>query len=175
MPLSQLSCPFQITSKDTIGKLKRKICVSPPSIMIRVLMIAFSWIASSTALHDWSKTIVKTDGGCVAPGTCTAPVTKYSRRIIGPAPGQQWNINGGFCGAFSVQQAALSTGAWISQDYVRKANRDFQGAKVMHGTKDLYVAFPPRSTSNDRRRVSSLIESGATKSCRPTLHGQRID
>jgi len=51
----------------------------------------------------------------------------------GPAPGQQWNIDGGFCGAFSVQQAALAKGAWLSQDLVRKANRAGPGPYTMHG------------------------------------------
>lgn len=77
--------------------------------------------------------------GCVAPGTCTPPNTKYSRVIIGPQPGQQWNIAGGFCGAFSLQHAALARGAWISQDLVRKANRDQPGPHHMHG--DTTVGF----------------------------------
>jgi len=51
----------------------------------------------------------------------------------GPAPGQQWNIDGGFCGAFSIQQTALAKGAWLSQDLVRKANRDGPGNHDMHG------------------------------------------
>lgn len=96
---------------------------------------------------------------------------------------QQWNINGGFCGAWSTQQSALrlaffravceqyspclkagfekgmlfvlfflvtsilflhSVGAWISQDYVRKANRDQTGIEHnMHGsTIDGYEVMP---------------------------------
>jgi hypothetical protein len=77
--------------------------------------------------------------GCVAPGTCTPPATKYARVITGPQPGQQWNIAGGFCGAFSLQHAALAHGAWISQDLVRKANRDQPGPHHMHG--DTTVGF----------------------------------
>ena len=50
-------------------------------------------------------------------------------------PGQQWNINGGFCGAYSIQQSALNFGAWISQDLVRKANREQPGPYTMHGNK----------------------------------------
>ena len=76
---------------------------------------------------------------CVAPGTCTPPATKYSRVIAGPTPGRQWNIAGGFCGAFSLQHAALAQGAWISQDLVRKANRDQPGPHNMHG--DTTVGF----------------------------------
>jgi hypothetical protein len=73
-------------------------------------------------------------GPCVAPGTCKAPATAFSRVVEGPAPGVQWETSGGFCGAFSVQHAALGFGAWISQDLVRKANRDQTGIPHnMHG------------------------------------------
>ena len=48
----------------------------------------------------------------------------------------QWNLAGGFCGAFSVQQAALSAGAWISQDLVRKANIAQPGPHNMHGSSN---------------------------------------
>ena len=51
----------------------------------------------------------------------------------GPQPGQQWNTEGGFCGAFSLQHAALAVGAYVSQDLVRKANRDEPGEHHMHG------------------------------------------
>jgi len=34
----------------------------------------------------------------------------------------QWNINGGFCGAFSYQTLMMTKGAWVSEDLVRKAN-----------------------------------------------------
>lgn len=79
-------------------------------------------------------------GPCVAPGTCTPPATSYSRIVAGPAPGIQWETSGGFCGAFSVQHAALGFGAWISQDLVRKANRDQTGIEHnMHG--DTTVGF----------------------------------
>ena len=41
--------------------------------------------------------------------------------IVGPKPGQQWNENGGFCGAWSVQQCALAHGARhvTTLDYAR--------------------------------------------------------
>jgi hypothetical protein len=76
---------------------------------------------------------------CVNPGTCTPPASLYSRVIAGPQPGQQWNIEGGFCGAFSTQHAALAFGAWVSQDLVRKANRQQPGPHFMHG--DSTVGF----------------------------------
>ena len=47
--------------------------------------------------------------------------------------GVQWETSGGFCGAFSVQHAALAFGAWLSQDYVRRSNRDQPGPHHMHG------------------------------------------
>ena len=62
------------------------------------------------------------------------PAAQHSAVAIGPSPGMQWNLAGGFCGAFSVQQAALSAGAWISQDLVRKANIAQPGPHNMHGS-----------------------------------------
>ena len=78
-------------------------------------------LASAAALHEFADR-EHAETGCVAPGTCTPPAAEHARVIVGPKPGLQWNINGGFCGAFSVQQCALAHGAWISQDLVRKAN-----------------------------------------------------
>ena len=49
------------------------------------------------------------------------------------------NTEGGFCGAFSLQHAALAVGAYVSQDLVRKANRDQPGEHNMHG--DTTVGF----------------------------------
>ena len=66
---------------------------------------------------------------CKLPGTCAPPpAAQHSAVAPGPSPGMQWNLAGGFCGAFSVQQAALSAGAWISQDLIRKANIAQPGA-----------------------------------------------
>merc|ERR1712151_1281931 len=77
-------------------------------------------------------------GGCVPPGTCTAPAAAY-KVVLPISPRQQWNINGGFCGALSVQVAAMGFGAWISQDLVRKANTHGEG----HGDARLgYEVLP---------------------------------
>merc|ERR1719262_1901438 len=81
------------------------------------------------ATNSWPLVIAN----CVSPGICKPPSTKYSRVMVGPKPGQQWNINGGFCGAWSTQQASLAHGAWISQDLVRKANRRQDIPHGMHG------------------------------------------
>ena len=98
-------------------------------IMMRLALLAL--VAGARALHEFAER--DTSAGCVPPGVCTPPDAKYSRVIIGPKPGLQWNINGGFCGAFSVQQCALSHGAWISQDLVRRANAGSPPPHTMHG------------------------------------------
>jgi hypothetical protein len=73
-------------------------------------------------------------GPCVAPGTCTPPPASFSRVILDPSlAGVQWETSGGFCGAFSIQHASLPFGAWLSQDLVRRANRDQPGPHHMHG------------------------------------------
>lgn len=59
--------------------------------------------------------------GCVAPGLCVEPASKF-KRVLPIKPRRQWNIEGGFCGATSVQVMAMGHGAWISVDLVRKAN-----------------------------------------------------
>jgi hypothetical protein len=101
-------------------------------------------IPLATGLHDWpANTSISWPGRCVPPGQCTPPPTKFSKVINGPVPGQHWNINGGFCGAFSVQHAALSVGAWVSQDLVRKANRNQPGEKHMHGDSTLGYEVVP--------------------------------
>ena len=90
--------------------------------------------SASFGLHEWSADqIAAPSVRCVPPGQCVPPASKYSVVAPGPQPGQQWNINGGFCGAFSVQHAALAAGAWVSQDLVRKSNRNQPGEHNMHG------------------------------------------
>lgn len=95
----------------------------------RTLVVAA--LGAALGLHEHGDDVPLPDGTCVPPGICTPPSTKYSRVMTGPKPGQQWNINGGFCGAFSIQQASLAKGAWLSQDKVRKANRN--GGAEPHG------------------------------------------
>ena len=46
---------------------------------------------------------------CVSPGVCTPPsAALHSAVATGPAPALQWDISGGFCGSFSLQQAAYA-------------------------------------------------------------------
>ena len=105
-------------------------------MLLRLSLVA-SLVACAAALHEHGATPLREGDGCVAPGTCVPPAgAKYSRVIVGPKPGQQWNENGGFCGAWSVQQCALAHGAWISQDLVRKANAASPPPHTMHGDAD---------------------------------------
>lgn len=61
-------------------------------------------------------------GECVYPEICKPPPHKHSKVL--PVKGRfQWDESGGFCGSLSIQTMALTHGAWISQDKVRKANR----------------------------------------------------
>ena len=115
-----------------------------PRVMKLIALTTSTLLGSSAALHEWS-TNTTAAGSCVNPGTCTPPTNaKFHAQAVGPAPGNQWNINGGFCGAWSTQQNALSVGAWISQDYVRKANRLQTGIEHnMHGsTTEGYEVMP---------------------------------
>jgi len=98
-----------------------------------------TFVNTAIGLHEWPQST----GTCVAPGTCTPPDAKYSRVMLGPVPGQQWNIAGGFCGSFSTQHAALAKGAWISQDLVRKANADQPIKQPGHGDKSLGYEILP--------------------------------
>jgi hypothetical protein len=49
---------------------------------------------------------------------CAKPRKQYER-ILHDKPGLQWNDAGGYCGSWSIQRAALTKGAWISQQQVR--------------------------------------------------------
>lgn len=111
--------------------------------MFVIIIAVITFLSPTSGLHEWGYNTSST-GRCVPPGQCVPPKSKYSLRIPGPAPGQQWNINGGFCGAWSTQQCALSVGAWISQDLVRKSNKDQQGIQHnMHGDRTLgYEVMP---------------------------------
>ena len=58
---------------------------------------------------------------CAPPAVCNPPPAKFVRANL-EHPRQQWNYNGGFCGAFSLQTLMMTHGAWVSEDLVRKAN-----------------------------------------------------
>ena len=108
--------------------------------------MALSLLSSALGLHEWSPEIAPSVR-CVPPGQCSPPASKYSKVVAGPQPGQQWNINGGFCGAFSTQHAALGAGAWISQDLVRKSNREQPGSHHMHGDRTVGFEVMPSNVA----------------------------
>jgi len=106
--------------------------------------------------------------GCVAPGRCTPPPAKYTK-VLPLKPRQQWNINGGFCGALSVQSAALAFGAWISQDLVRKATPQGKG----HGSaKEGYEVLPGNIADSARNLKLAAEEWDYTQS-KPQIEGYK--
>jgi hypothetical protein len=60
-------------------------------------------------------------GSCAPPSVCEQPLASFVR-VQWEHPRVQWNINGGFCGSFSLQTLMMTHGAWLSEDLVRKAN-----------------------------------------------------
>ena len=109
--------------------------------MVRSLVLLFLCTIYVYGLPQ--RSLLGGHAGCVKPGLCVAPNTTYKAVSSGPTPGIQWEISGGFCGSWSIQQAALAHGAWISQDLIRKANIDWVGPKVMHGDSDLGYEILP--------------------------------
>ena len=127
-------------------------------MLLRLSLVA-SLVACAAALHEHGATPLREGDGCVAPGTCVAPAgAKYSRVIVGPKPGQQWNENGGFCGAWSVQQCALAHGAWISQDLVRKANAASPPPHTMHGDADEGYEVMPSNVGYGAKNLRLAFE-----------------
>ena len=61
-----------------------------------------------------------------AGGLCEKNAMKYER-IADVQPGYQWNDAGGYCGSWATQRAALSIGAWVSQQAVRDHTRGCGG------------------------------------------------
>jgi len=102
--------------------------------------IQLSALAACAAAQDlFLAPDLSADTHCVTPGVCTAPDTKYMMRAP-VTPRDQWTISGGFCGSLSIQTIALTYGAWISQDIVRK-NTPYGGGG--HGDKTLgYEVLP---------------------------------
>ena len=86
---------------------------------------------------------------CAPPSVCNPPPASFTK-IHWEKPRIQWNINGGFCGSFSLQTLMMTHGAWVSEDLIRKANI---GAKCFgHGNG-------PNSTICMSRNDSSCISS----------------
>merc|ERR1719277_1380437 len=71
------------------------------------------WFAAKLRNADRSDT----REACNEP-SCEKPLHKYEN-ILSVQPGFQWNWHGGYCGAWSVQRAAMAKGAYMSQQQVR--------------------------------------------------------
>lgn len=74
---------------------------------------------------------------CVYPGTCSPPSSSDYPYVGGRTelvPRSQWVESGGFCGALSIQSIAMTYGAYISQDIVRKHAPEQSGS---HGDETL--------------------------------------
>ena len=67
---------------------------------------------------------------------CEKPDMKYEN-IQKAQPGYQWPDNGGYCGSWAVQRAALTKGAWISQQQVRDHTSPAPGAPASHDNEIL--------------------------------------
>jgi hypothetical protein len=115
--------------------------------------------------------VAASDDLCVFPGTCTEP-DPASYPFVGgrtaAQPRQQWVESGGFCGAVSIQTIAMSYGAYISQDLVRK-NAPYQSGS--HGDDELGYEI---STKNIIPTLENLqLESNSWDSDNiPTPQGQ---
>lgn len=63
-----------------------------------------------------------TSDACHAPcqaTECTRPSAAYHKILSTQAACRDWKEDGGYCGSFSIQRAAMTKGAWISQQQVR--------------------------------------------------------
>mmetsp|Transcript_78167 Transcript_78167/g.203702 ORF Transcript_78167/g.203702 Transcript_78167/m.203702 type:complete len:358 (+) Transcript_78167:86-1159(+) len=89
--------------------------------MMRFLI--FPAVGMATHMPPWfAERLRKADRSdspeaCNAPG-CEKPLRKY-QNILDVKPGVQWFAHGGYCGAWSIQRAAMAKGAYMSQQQVR--------------------------------------------------------
>jgi len=110
-----------------------------------LLVSSLFYLAAAADIGQRSSTAASS---CVSPGNCTAPATVHTVELA-IKPRQQWNINGGFCGAVSLQVAALGYGAWISQDVVRKATPRGAG----HGNPQVGYEVLPSNVAETARNL----------------------
>lgn len=61
------------------------------------------------------------DHYCEYPGRCSPPKSTLFSVVSAVSPRRQWDSDGGYAGALTVQAIALNYGVWISQSLVRKA------------------------------------------------------
>eukprot|EP01065_Artemidia_motanka_P017447 TRINITY_DN2091_c0_g1_i1.p1 TRINITY_DN2091_c0_g1~~TRINITY_DN2091_c0_g1_i1.p1 ORF type:complete len:355 (+),score=143.35 TRINITY_DN2091_c0_g1_i1:67-1131(+) len=129
---------------------------------MRRTFAALQLVVAAAATHEARPDQLRSDGSCVYPGVCTAPPAKYTK-VLPVRPHQQWNINGGFCGAMSVQTSAMSYGAWISQDLVRKANTHGEG----HGNAKEGFEVLPTNVAETARNLKLTYDEWDYNSTKP--------
>jgi len=113
---------------------------------MRCLMLPTAAVAVE-GFHELQSAMNST-AGCVAPGVCKQPAAKFVN-VLDIKPRQQWNTAGGFCGAVSMQVSAMSYGAWISEDLVRKANS--QGES--HGNATVGYEVGPENIAESAKNL----------------------
>ena len=100
---------------------------------------------------------ISIDQKCVYPGTCTPPPTKYSW-VAPNSPRDQWTIEGGFCGSLSIQSIALTKGAFISQDLIRKANIPVGNSCGEHGDNTVGYEVVPQNIAQTLDALSIVYD-----------------
>ena len=93
-------------------------------------------VAAVAQVPDLAETIHAAKFAPCTGGACEKPDMKFER-IQDVQPGFQWPDNGGYCGSWSVQRAALTKGAWISQQQVRDHTSPSPGAPASHDNEIL--------------------------------------
>jgi len=112
--------------------------------MIALLLLGcFSTTITALPLYYNETTICAAENGDL----CTNPELDYER-IIPAQPGYQWNDAGGYCGAWSMQRATLTQGAWISQQQVRDHavpggghDNEILSTNIVAALKNLHIDF----------------------------------
>jgi len=89
------------------------------------LVLLFPVVSMAGHMPEWFKEKLKNadlsdnyDLSACTDDSCAQPSRKYTKKLP-MQPGVQWMDHGGYCGAWSVQRAALAKGAYISQQQVR--------------------------------------------------------
>jgi len=90
--------------------------------MMRLLLLP-AFVAALPHHPDLIEAIESADlssdnGICIA-SECRKPKDMKHELLLNTQPGVQWMRFGGYCGAWSIQRAAMAKGAWISQQQVR--------------------------------------------------------
>lgn len=117
-----------------------------------LLGLRFVTAAVAYVLCQHCVAAVRQSGSCVQPGRCTLPAAKFSR-VLEVQPRRQWLSGGGYCGELSIQTGALTKGAWLSQDLIRKAASHGEGHGHPGGGYEVLPTNVKEATQNLDLRV----------------------